>query len=307
MKIAIKRVQSSNLFGALPSVSSLREAKQHFIIFSVLLPSVILLLAFSKQKTVTLEKLGWNLAYQSYTFKNFTFEEGLQKAAELGLEFVEAYPGQKLSLNNPDPVHHRSDQATRKEMKQLLKKYRITLVNYGVVGGKDETEWKQIFDFAKEMGIQTITSEPNPAQLDFLSKMCDEYKINIAIHNHPKPSRYFAPDSVLKYVSGRSERIGACADVGHWVRSGLDPVESLKKLEGRIISLHFKDLNEIDRKAHDVPWGTGVCNVPALLQELKDQKYKGIFSIEYEYNWDNNVPEIAQSIRSFNSITADLN
>jgi sugar phosphate isomerase/epimerase len=280
--------------------------KKQFIILSFFLPSVILLLAFSKQKAITPEKLGWNLAYQSYTFKNFTFEEGLQKATELGLKYVEAYPGQKLSLKNPDQTHHNSDNATREEMKQLLNKYRIKLVNYGVVKVKDEAEWKRVFDFAKEMGIKTITAEPNPSQLDFLEKMCDDYQINIAIHNHPKPSYYFAPDSVLKYVSGRSHRIGACADVGHWIRSGLDPVECLKKLEGHIISLHFKDLNEIDRKAHDVPWGTGVCNVPALLQELKDQKFKGVFSIEYEYNWDNNVPEIAQSIKSFNSITANL-
>jgi sugar phosphate isomerase/epimerase len=107
-------------------------------------------------------------------------------------------------------------------------------------------------------------------------------------------------------VEGRSERIGACADVGHWVCSGLDPVECLRALEGRIISLHFKDLNEKARQGHDVPWGTGVCNVPEMLQELKTQKFKGVFSVEYEYNWDNNVPEIAKSLEAFHKITSNL-
>jgi sugar phosphate isomerase/epimerase len=281
--------------------------KIRLTLFFIILPAAFVLWAFAVQKTKTAESLGWKLAYQSYTFKNFTFEEGLQKANKLGLKYVEAYRGQKLSSTNPNPTHYDSDDATKNEMKHLLKQHQVKLINYGVVKGQDEEEWKRIFDFAKEMGVETLTAEPEPSQFDYLERMCDEYEINIAIHNHPKPSRYWEPDSILKYVEGRSHRIGACADVGHWVRSGLDPVESLKKLKGRIISIHFKDLNEKTRQAHDVPWGTGVCDVPAILQELKNQKFKGVFSIEYEHNWDNNVPEIAQSIKYFNKTLSNLN
>ena len=80
----------------------------------------------------------------------------------------------------------------------------------------------------------------------------------MAIHEHPKGhSIYWDPDSVLAAIKGRSPLMGACTDVGHWMSSGLDPVECLKKLDGHIICLHFKDLNEMAR-AHDVPWGTGI-------------------------------------------------
>jgi sugar phosphate isomerase/epimerase len=271
-----------------------------------LLPLIAFLVAFTAQRNLTPEKLGWKMAYQAYTFRNFTFEESLQKATSLGLKYVEAYSSQKLSADNPVQTHFTADAATRKEMQQLLKKHKIQLVNYGVVRGKDENEWRRIFDFAKDMGIKTITAEPAPSQLDFIEKMCDEYKINIAIHNHPAPSQYWHPDSVLVHVKGRSPRIGACPDIGHWVRSGVDPVDALRKLQGRIISLHFKDINKKSRDAHDVIWGTGVCDVPAVLQELKDQKFKGVFSIEYEYNWDNSVPDIAQSLKNFRQITARL-
>lgn len=272
----------------------------------------IVLLIFSSQSSFIIQKSSsaeapdWKLAYQSFTFKNFTFEEGLQKANELGLDYVEAYRAQKLTAENSKQTHFDSDEATLEEMKQLLNKYQIKMINYGVVKGKNQQEWKRIFEFARKMGVETLVAEPEPSQFDFLEKLCDEYNINIAIHNHPQPSRYWEPDSVLKYVSGRSHRIGACADVGHWVRSGLNPVECLKKLEGRIISIHFKDLNKSSRDAHDVPWGTGISNVPAMLQELKKQEFKGVFSIEYEYNWDNNVPEIAQSIEYFNKMIANL-
>ncbi|HBJ80313.1 sugar phosphate isomerase/epimerase [Pseudothermotoga sp.] len=146
--------------------------------------------------------------------------------------------------------------------------------NYGVVKGKNQQEWKRIFEFARKMGVETLVAEPEPSQFDFLEKLCDEYNINIAIHNHPQPSRYWEPDSVLKYVSGRSHRIGACADVGHWVRSGLNPVECLKKLEGRIISIHFKDLNKNSRDAHDV--FHGAREFPMFLPCYKNSRNRNL-------------------------------
>src|SRR6478609_8652606 len=100
--------------------------------------------------------------------------------------------------------------------------------------------------------------------------------------------------------------MGACADIGHWIRSGLDPLECLKKLAGRIITLHFKDLNETGPNAHDVPWGTGIGKTKELMAELKRQNFRGVFCVEYEYNWENSSPEIAQSIKFFNKICDEL-
>ena len=107
-------------------------------------------------------------------------------------------------------------------------------------------------------------------------------------------------------MKGRSPLLGACADVGHWVRSGLDPVDCLKKLEGRVITLHFKDLNEPGSKAHDVPWGTGVSNAQGMLTELQRQKFNGAICVEYEYNWETSSPEIAASAKWFNATCAEL-
>lgn len=280
--------------------------KQLFFALPVLMFLTAIMAGCANNRETTPEDLGWKLAYQSYTFRLFTFEEGLEKASGLGLEYVEAYRGQELSRDNPEPTHYDSDDATIREMKQLLESHGIDLIAYGVVSAESEDEWKRIFDFARDMGVETITANPDPAHLDFLEQMCEDYDINLAIHNHPAPMRYYAPDSILMRVSGRSQRIGACADIGHWVRSGLDPLESIKKLEGRIVSVHFKDLNEESRDAHDVPWGTGVVDVPAILQELKDQEFRGVISIEYEHNWENNVPDIAESIEYFNRVVAGL-
>ena len=70
----------------------------------------------------------------------------------------------------------------------------------------------------------------------------------------------------------------------------------MKLLQGRVISVHLKDLNEKSPNAHDVPFGNGVSNIPGILDELKRQHFAGNASIEYEYNWLNSVPDVAQCI-----------
>jgi sugar phosphate isomerase/epimerase len=247
---------------------------------------------------------NWRLGMQAYTFNRFTFYEAVDKTAALGLRYIEAYPGQKLSKEKPDiRTNHNMPSREKKEMLQKLRGAGVKLVNYGVVGlPNNEAECRKVFNFAREMGIETIVSEPPEDAFDLIEKLCDEYKINVAIHNHPKDSHYWNPETVLKVCKGRSELIGACADTGHWFRSGLNPVEQVKKLKGRIISLHLKDLDE----GHDVIWGTGKCDIKAILTELSRQKFKGSFSIEYEHNWLNSMPEIAECVPYFERTAAEL-
>ena len=264
--------------------------------------------AADKAKETPSDPLGWRLGAQAYTFNRFTFFEAVDKIASAGLKYVEAYPGQRISEDGPEKISHTMSAELRRKVQKKLNAAGVKWVCFGVTGGKDEADWRKLFEFAKAMGIETITAEPDPAHMDCVERLCEEFQINLAIHNHPKGShsRYWNPDTVLAAVKGRNPRIGACADTGHWARSGLDPLECLKKLEGRIISLHFKDLNERSPEAHDVHWGTGACNVYALLSELKRQGFQGVFSIEYEHNWDNSLPDVKECVKYFRLAAAAL-
>ncbi len=252
---------------------------------------------------------GWRLGCQAYSFNRFTFYEAVDKTASVGLGWIEAYPGQTLSQEHPD-VQFGPEMSPdiRAEVKQKLADAGIQLVNYGVTQlPNDEAECRTVFDFAEDMGIETIVSEPPEEAFDLIDRLAQEYQINVAIHNHPRPSHYWNPETVLRVVEGRSKYLGACADTGHWMRSGINPLEALQMLEGRIISLHFKDLNEFGvREAHDVPWGTGQANVEALLKELDRQNFRGVFSIEYEHNWENSVPDIQKCVEYFNEVAGEL-
>ena len=89
---------------------------------------------------------------------------------------------------------------------------------------------RRLFDFCQEMGTGTIVAEPAADALDMLEKPCDEYRINLAFHNHARgQSPYWKPEQVLAACQNRTARMGACADAGQWARSGLDPIEFLRK------------------------------------------------------------------------------
>ncbi len=255
-------------------------------------------------------KEKWRLGTQAYSFKQFTFEEAVAKTKSSNLKYIEAYPDQRLSAEQPDAkVDHNMSAEQRRQVKRMLKDAGITLVNYGVVDlPNNEAECRTVFDFAKDMGIETIVSEPPEDAFELIDRLCNEYKIGVAIHNHPKPSHYWDYETVMKVCEGRSTWIGACADTGHWTRSEIDPLVAVRTLgrAGRIRSFHFKDLNKFGEGAHDVPWGTGVSKVREILAELADQGFEGSFSIEYEYNWDNSVPDIRKCVEWFKKTAADL-
>ena len=249
-------------------------------------------------------KLGWQLGAHAYTFNLFTFSEALDKIDSCGLKYVEAFSRQPIGGGIEGTVDYHMNADTRAKVLQKLKEKGIVLYAYGVVNPDNEGDWKKLFEFGKAMGIRTFTSEPAEKDLALISTLCDRYKINLAIHNHPRPKHYWNPDIVLAAIKGKSNRIGACADVGHWVRSGLDPVECMKKLEGHILHLHMKDLNYKEGEDdgaddRDVHWGTGIANTDGVIRELRRQDFKGMISAEYERNWANNVPDVTASILYF--------
>ena len=245
---------------------------------------------------------GFFIGCQAYTFNHYSLFEAIQKTAESGGKVIEFFPGQKLSPEEPNVKwDHDASPETRQKVKDQLARYKITPVNYGVVGiPKDETQARKIFEFAKAMGLRAVTTESVDA-IDTIEKLVKEYDIMVGFHDHPKREndpnyRMWDPNYILSIVKDRDARIGSCADTGHWVRSNLKPVDCLRILKGRIISSHLKDLNEMGPDAHDVPYGEGVSDIPGILEELKAQGFTGNISLEYEYHWETSVPEVSQCI-----------
>ncbi|HOT97607.1 MAG TPA: DUF1080 domain-containing protein [bacterium] len=283
-----------------------------WMLFLPLLLSVTLPLFAQEEcgvyKEVRIKK--FKISMQTYTFRKFTFAEALEKTRELGIRYVEAYPGQRLSKDLPEKAifaHTMTDEQMAWAKKEL-EKNSLTLVAYGVVHfDSTEQSMRQVFDFARKMGIQVINTEPDFQDWKPLERMVQEYNIKVAIHNHPLPSRFALPTTVLAKVKGLDQRIGSGMDTAHWMRSGWEPIKAMQLLRGRIVHAHLKDLDLFNdpQKAKDVPFGSGKANIHDILAEFTLQDYDGYLSIEHEREDEsaNPSPNIAKGLEYIKSIT----
>jgi sugar phosphate isomerase/epimerase len=249
------------------------------------------------------EAMGWRVGVAQYTFRRFSLYEALDMTAKLGIRNIE--PAFFLALDKARPelkVNEDLAPEVRKELKQKLADTGVTISAFYSNLNTDAEQAKRIFNFCREMGIAAIVAEPVAEAFDMIEKFCNEYEINLAVHNHPQrpgaPAyKYWTPENVLAVCKGRGPRIGACCDTGHWVRSGLDAVECLKKMEGRIRGFHLKDVQEKGVvEARDVPLGEGKADYTAVLTELKRQGYRGVMTIEYEHDSPELMDDVARCV-----------
>lgn len=256
-------------------------------------------------ETAGAEKLGWRLGVQAYTFRALSFFETVDKAHELGIKYIEMYPGQKFKPDSATKTGVNLTEAEIAEMQAKLKAADVKLVSFGVAEiPADEAAARQRFEWAKKLGIEVLVTETTPNAIH--DKLAKEFGIKVAIHNHPTT---WAPEKVLAATEGLSAMVGSCSDVGHWKRAKLDTVASLKLLGSRVIHSHFKDLGLTanGKGLKDVPWGTGLSDASGMMAQLKSQGFKGYLMVEYE---NGTVPELMQNIplciQFFNATSAKL-
>jgi sugar phosphate isomerase/epimerase len=237
---------------------------------------------------------GFIMGCQAYSFREQTAFEAIDQTKACGGKVIEFFTWQKLSPEhrNVELNTNLSDEHMRL-LKAKLAAAGIKAVNAYVgnanfvKGSKDEQGPRKVFEWARKMGLRGLTGEPPEDQLDIIEKLAKEYDIQFCLHNHKKePERpeyqNWDPHYTLSLIKNRDHHIGACVDTGHLVRSDIKPVEALKILQGRVLSVHLKDMSEWGPKAMDQPYGTGVSDIRAILGELKRQKFNGHISIEYE-------------------------
>ncbi len=272
-------------------------------ILSVL--STLFITAFTFAQKANPDK-DWAISLQLWTFRVFTFHDAIAKADSCGIKYIQAFPGQKLGGNLKGTFGPEMNAEERKTVKEYVKSNGETFIGFGVTDAKNEEEWRKLFEFAKDMNIPLIIAEPDENQWDYVDRLAGEYHIPVAIHDHPKPAHYWSPDSVLAAMKGHPN-IGSCADVGHWARNGLNVVECLQKLQGRIWNVHLKDIDTFGKvDAEDAMPGKGVIDLPAVFNELKRQGYKGSFSIEHESNWENNAGDVIEIVHFYNDQVKQL-
>jgi inosose dehydratase len=229
---------------------------------------------------------------QSYCFRNFATEQALKRTRDLGLRYIEFYQKHAPITDKPEPI---------KALLKLCHEYDITPVAFGVQRfTKSHDANKKVFEFGKALGLKGFSADPDPDSFDSLDKLVDEYKLTIAIHPHGpigggKLHRWYAAEVILAAVKDHHPLIGSCLDTGHLIRAAefgkkLDPAAEVRVMGARNFGMHLKDHD--NQKHTDVVFGKGALNVPAVLKALKEVKFKGWISIEYEAHPNDPSPDM---------------
>jgi len=247
---------------------------------------------------------GLKMGMQSYSLRAFDTPTALRHTKELGLKYWESFPKHIPLTTLPKQIA---------DSKALLKDAGITLMAYGVVDfDANETKARQMFDFAKAIGLSSLSANPkkDKATFDLLDKLVAEYDIPIAIHNHGPRARYSKISDVADIVKDRHPKIGACVDTGHYLRSDESPVEALERLANRLYGVHLKDVRTVTengrRKKIFTIVGQGDLDVLGCLRVLKKLNYQGCLALEYEENEQNPLSDIAVSLAAVRDAAAKL-
>jgi inosose dehydratase len=233
--------------------------------------------------------LGLKMGIATYSFSKLPLDAAIAGIKRVDLHYASVKDA------------HLSLKSTSDERKAVAKKFKdagITLLSCGNISpGNDESNIRNVFEYARDAGIPTIVCSPTKASIPTLEKFVKEFDIKIAIHNHgPEDKVWPSPFDAWEGVQSFDERMGLCIDVGHTARCGVDPIAAIRKCAPRLHDLHIKDIAVASGPSKPVELGRGVLDLHGILQALLDIKYAGHVGLEFEKNLNDPIPGTCESI-----------
>ncbi len=251
---------------------------------------------------------NWKFGVALWTFHTFNFPDALAKVDSAGLTYIEPNTFHKAGPELKDSMILQLSPAGITKLRTLIDQKGLKAESVYIVGDSTIQSWKKQFDIAKQLGAKFVTAEPPVNMWDSIDSLAGAYGMKVAIHEHWKGvSRYWHPDSVLAALKGHPN-FGACADLGHWPKSGINPLEAVKKLNGHIIGVHLKGIAAYNNpKLKDVPVGTGIIDFPAIFKELEKQQFQGHIYIERDAeDLPSNLPSVIKTAEYYNNQVSQL-
>jgi type 1 glutamine amidotransferase/sugar phosphate isomerase/epimerase len=203
--------------------------------------------------------LGWRLGIRADAFGSLSFVEAAIRADAAGLAFVEGMSTQRVSQRIPKNLDYNLSPEDVATVKYRLAELRLGMPAYYIDAiPEDETSRRKLFEFARELGVETIVTSSAFASLAGLDQMAGSFQIAIALTGR-------RPNSIMNAIAGRSGRIGVGADIGGWMEEGLKPADTLAVLKDRLMTITLRDRSHLGVNGQNVALGTGVADLPQLL------------------------------------------
>ena len=251
--------------------------------------------------------IGVNMEFVRHADKSF--EWGVEKAAELGYEYVEpmVHWGREL-LSEAGYFHSVSMLDDPYRIKRACEKAGIKLSGLSahcpLCKPEISTEYlKQSIRFAAECGAPVVNTDEGPKPkwstkeedhvlmryvLKEAAAVAEARGILIGLEPHQQYSQH--PDGLDRiYELVDSEAIGINFDTGNSYLSGHDPVEWLKGVKDRLVHLHAKDISVQQSKDErgkvtgtpvGCACGEGVIDWKKVVEVCKGLSRDIVFSVE---------------------------
>lgn len=134
-----------------------------------------------------------------------------------------------------------------------------------------------------EEGVEKFIADLIP-----VAKRMRDRGVHLAYHNHDFDLKLYGEKSILdRMLELDSDLLWFVPDVAWLHIAGENPAEYLKKMQGRVKVLHFKDYNPVEGQEH--PWaftelGKGVVDLKACYETAKEMGIPYIM-FEQDTNW----------------------
>ncbi len=228
------------------------------------------------------------LGLASYSTRKLTLDQTLEICRDLDIAYINLKDFHLPMTDSPEAIS-----AARKKIEAAG----LTIMGGGTVTMKnDPAQIRKAFEYARLGGFPLIVAAPEPAALDSIEKMIQEFGIKVGIHNHgPEDKSFPAPQDAYKLLKGRDRRFGLCMDIGHTTRAGADPAKTADECQDRLLDIHVKDLKDKTNKDSQCEVGKGALDIPGLFRALLKIGFAGHVGLEYEINADNPVTGLRES------------
>jgi len=239
------------------------------------------------------------------------FPRGRALAAGLasrGLRLAEVYAALPCDASGPGPA---AADAARVALDELHAAAGDVLV-VALALSPERDEW--VGRAHRAPGLTDEGWQSLGALLDDLGAEASELGHRVAFHNHAA-TYVETPEEVDRLCQATSpERVGLCIDVGHATVGGGDPVTMIGRHGERIAHVHLKDVDAGPladlrngrltgfegalRARIFAPLGSGVLDLPAVLDALSDTGYQGWMMVEQDTSWEppSEVAAIGRSV-----------
>ncbi|NLF10003.1 MAG: sugar phosphate isomerase/epimerase [Pirellulaceae bacterium] len=238
------------------------------------------------------------LGLASYSTRKHSLDETLKIAERLELRH--------LCLKD----FHLPLDSSPEKLAQAAEKARaagIDLYGCGVVKMSNPAEVNRAFEYAKGAGMRVIVAVPAFDVLPLVNDKIKQYDISVAIHNHgPEDKLYPRPEATYKKIKKFDPRLGLCLDIGHTMRSGIDPARAAERCADRLLDVHIKDVSIAAAEGRTIEAGRGVIDLPGFLRVMKKIHYPGVLSFEYEKDPGDILPGLAESVGYVRGVLAAI-